>query len=46
MKRYYLGDKEITETEVEEIEAKNREILRNGTIEEFLQIQFIVCLEE
>lgn len=31
MKCYYLGDKKITEAEAKEIEAKNREILRDGT---------------
>ena len=34
MKCYYLGDKKITEAEAKEIEAKNREILRDGTVEE------------
>lgn len=38
MKCYYLGDKKITEAEAKEIEAKNREILRDGTVEELLQI--------
>lgn len=46
MKCYYLGGKKITEAEAKEIEAKNREILRDGTIEELLQIRFVVCLEE
>lgn len=46
MKSYYLGDKKITEAEAKEIDAKNREILRDGTIEELLQIRFVVCLEE
>jgi hypothetical protein len=46
LKCYYLGDKKITEAEAKEIEAKNREILRDGTIEELLQIRFVVCLEE
>ena len=32
MKCYYLGDKKITEAEAKEIEAKNREILRDGTV--------------
>lgn len=34
MKCYYLGDKKITEAEAKEIEAKNREILRDGTVTE------------
>lgn len=38
MKCYYLSDKKITEAEAKEIEAKNREILRDGTVEELLQI--------
>ena len=46
MKCYYLGGKKITEAEAKEIEAKNRVILRDGTIEELLQIRFVVCLEE
>ena len=46
MKCYYLGDKKITEAEAKEIEAKNREILRDGTIEELLQIRFVVWLED
>ena len=41
MKCYYLGDKKITEAEAKEIEAKNREILRDGTVEELLQIRHV-----
>lgn len=41
MKCYYLGDKKITEAE-----AKNREILRDGTVEELLQIRHVICREE
>lgn len=37
MKCYYLGDKKITEAEAKEIEAKNREILRDGTVAEFIE---------
>lgn len=44
MKCYYLGDKKITEAEAKEIEAKNREILRDGTVEELLQIRHVVAL--
>lgn len=43
MKCYYLGDKKITEAEAKEIEAKNREILRDGTVEELLQIRHVSC---
>lgn len=43
MKCYYLGDKKITEAEAKEIEAKNREILRDGTVEELLQIRHVIC---
>ena len=46
MKCYYLGDKKITEAEAKEIEAKNREILRDGTVEELLQIRHVICREE
>ncbi len=46
MKCYYLGDKKITEAEAKEIEAKNREILRDGTVEELLQIRHVICWEE
>ena len=42
MKCYYLGDKKITEAEAKEIEAKNREILRDGTVEELLQIRHVI----
>ena len=43
---YYLEDRKISENEAKEIEAKNREILRDGTIEELLQIQHIIRREE
>ena len=43
---YYLEDRKITEDEAREIEAKNGEILRDGTIEELLQIQHIIRREE
>lgn len=43
MKQYFIGDKEITEAEAKEIEAKNRKVLRNGTIEELLKIQFVIA---
>ena len=46
MKCYYLGDKKITEAEDKEIEAKNSEILRDGTDEELLQIRHVICREE
>ncbi len=46
MKRYFLEDKEITESEAKEIEEKNREVLRSGTIEELLQIRHITIREE
>lgn len=46
MKCYYLGDKKITEAEAKEIEAKNREILGDGTVEELLQIRHVICREE
>lgn len=46
MKQYFIGDKEITEAEAKEIEAKNRKALRNGTIEELLKIQFVIVKED
>ncbi len=46
MKRYYLDGKEITEEEAKEVEAKNREILRDGTIEELLQIKHVNIVED
>lgn len=46
MKCYYLSDKKITEAEAKEIGAKNREILRDGTVEELLQIRHVICREE
>ncbi len=45
MKRYLIGDKEITEAEAKTIEAKNQEVLRNGTIEDLLKIQMVTCKE-
>lgn len=46
MKCYYLGDKKITEAEAKEIEAKNREILRDGTVEELLQMLTVYDRED
>lgn len=45
MKRYYIGNVEITEAEAKEIEAHNREVLRCGTIEELLKIKPIAVKE-
>ncbi len=45
MKQYFIGDKKITEAEAKRIEAKNREVLRDGTIEELLKIQMVTCKE-
>lgn len=51
--RYFLLDgTEITEEEAKRIEAQNREILEDGTVEELLQIRHIIirrndhCFEE
>lgn len=38
MRQYFIGDEEITEAEARELETRNREILRDGTIEELLDI--------
>lgn len=46
MKRYFLGDKEITEAEAKAVEEKNRETLRDGTVEELLKIQHITIKED
>lgn len=43
MKCYYLGDKKITEAEAKEIEAKNREILRDVPLTLYLQTVFQSC---
>lgn len=45
LKRYFVGGREITEAEAKEIEAKNQEVLRCGTIEELLKIQMVTCKE-
>ncbi len=45
MKRYFIGDKKITAAEAKAIEAKNQEVLRNGTIEDLLKIQMVTCKE-
>ena len=45
--RYFLMDgKEITEEEAKHIEAQNREILKDGTVEELLQIRHIIYYEQ
>lgn len=45
--RYFLMDgKEITEEEAKRIEAQNREILKDGTVEELLQIRHIIYKED
>ncbi len=46
MRHYYLGDKEITEAEAKEIEEHNREVLRDGTVEELLKIQHVTIRED
>ena len=46
MRHYYLGDKEITEAEAKEIEEHNREVLRDGTVEELLKIQHVPIRED
>lgn len=45
MKHFYYCGQEITEDEAEKIEAGNREILREGTIEELLKINYVECKE-
>lgn len=45
--RYFLLDgTEITEEETKRIEAQNREILEDGTVEELLQIRHIIYKED
>lgn len=46
MRHYYLGDKEITDAEAKEIEEYNREVLRDGTVEELLKIQHVTIRED
>ena len=43
MKQYFVGGREITEVEAKEIEAKNQNILRSGSIEQLLKIQMVIC---
>lgn len=43
MKQYFVGGREITEAEAKEIEAKNQNILRSGSIEQLLKIQMVIC---
>lgn len=43
MKQYFVGGREITEAEAKEIEAKNQDILRSGSIEQLLKIQLVIC---
>ncbi len=44
MKRYFVNDKEITETEARETERKNNEYLASGDFNEMLKIKFIVVI--
>lgn len=46
MKRYFVEGQEITEAEAKEIENKNREVLRGGTIEELLNVKRIIVKED
>lgn len=43
LKQYFVGGREITEAEAKEIEAKNQDILRSGSIEQLLKIQLVIC---
>jgi len=45
LKQYFVGGREVTEAEAKEIEAKNQDVLRSGSIEELLKIQPIICKE-
>lgn len=45
MKQYFVGGREVTETDAKEIEAKNQEVLRSGSIEQLLKIQSVICKE-
>ena len=45
MRYFYLDGTEITEEEAKRVEAQNREILRDGTVEELLKIRYVVCEE-
>lgn len=46
MRYFYPSGEEITEEEAKQIEAQNREILRDGTVEELLQIRHIIYKED
>ena len=46
MRYFYLDGTEITKEEAERVDAQNREILRDGTVEELLKIRYVVCKEE
>lgn len=43
MKQYFVGGREITEAEAKEIEVKNQDILRSGSVEQLLKIQMVIC---
>lgn len=46
MRYFYPDGTEITEDKAKRVEAQNREILRDGTVEELLKIRWIVCKED
>lgn len=46
MKRYFVGQKEITEQEAKELEQHRKEVIRRGTIKELLALVPIKVVEE
>ena len=41
MKKYFVGEKEITEQEAKEIEKHNQEIFKRGSVKELLEMQIV-----
>ena len=46
MKRYYVGNKEISEQEAKEIEKHNKEILKRGSVQELLEMRIVTVKNE
>lgn len=44
-RRYFVGAKEITEAEYQEIKRKNREIMESGNLSEMKNIRYILIVE-
>lgn len=46
MKRYFIGDEEITEEEAKETSKRNREYMNSGDFNEMMKIVFIIVIEK